>query len=391
MNKNIQKAVILVCMLSSAVQLEAEAPELNKMLPTEWKYMTKLPENEKITFDAAHGDVYTQIYKAMEADYAMLHDKLFVDKENEKTFQTKASVYKEIVCTDTFYWIILPVTKVKNPIGNSALLCLFREENGVFKLLTQDATNIKLAMQAGYTYRINTVQIIKGKEQAKGFIQYLNVTGIDENYKYTDTEKGQLCGSVDGFYFLFKDEPERIELYAQNIFNMIPQNWDRINITASDFLWDKDEPLKYGLQNAFDGDAATSYVENTKDDLMEIGIQSAKIFTENTFCNAVSVINGYSLSSSLYEKNNRIKNVIFYSCLWKTKRMDDNPWLNNDLEFKDKIVNNQIKIISITEGCYNYSFTVTKIYRGTSYNDTCLAELNMRYNTLGWLFGDIHE
>jgi hypothetical protein len=390
MNKNIQKAVILVCMLSSAVQLEAEAPELNKMLPTEWKYMTKLPENEKITFDAAHGDVYTQIYKAMEADYAMLHDKLFVDKENEKTFQTKASVYKEIVCTDTFYWIILPVTKVKNPIGNSALLCLFREENGVFKLLTQDATNIKLAMQAGYTYRINTVQIIKGKEQAKGFIQYLNVTGIDENYKYTDTEKGQLCGSVDGFYFLFKDEPERIELYAQNIFNMIPQNWDRINITASDFLWDKDEPLKYGLQNAFDGDSTTSYVENTKDDLIfikfDLLIPKLRNITE------IAMINGYASSSDLYKKNNRLKNGEIESYKIVTENGNKKLVLNAPVEFlcKDDNLRPQHFDFNIKrDGALKIQFI--GIYAGEKYNDTCIAELNIKASNNMWLFGDIHE
>jgi hypothetical protein len=271
------------------------------------------------------------------------------------------------------------------------VLSLFREENGMLKLLTLDVTNIRLTMQTGYIYRINTVQIIEGNEQAKGFIQYVNATKIDEKFKYIDIEKGQLKGSVYGFYFLFKDEPEDIQLYAENIFNMIPKNWNSIRISASDFLWDKDNPLKYGLQNAFDGDPATSYVENTDDDLMEIGIQSAKIFTENTFCTTVAVINGYSSTFNLYKKNNRLKKAIFYSCLWKTKNENDNPWLHNELVFNDDSIESQIKMIPVKEGCYNYSFTVTDIYSGTSFNDTCLAELNMRFNTLGWLFGDINE
>jgi hypothetical protein len=33
---------------------------------------------------------------------------------------------------------------------------------------------------------------------------------------------------------------------------------------------------------------------------------------------------------------------------------------------------------------------VTNVFRGTAYNDTCIAELNFKIDS-GWLFGDIDE
>ncbi len=34
---------------------------------------------------------------------------------------------------------------------------------------------------------------------------------------------------------------------------------------------------------------------------------------------------------------------------------------------------------------------VTKVFKGTSYNDTCIAEFNFYIDQYSWLFGEIDE
>jgi hypothetical protein len=387
MHKTLALFIFLVVSLSAFCQ----APEMQKILPTEWKLMERLTESEKVAFDTANKDIYTKIYKTMKNDDENLHDELYLDKETELFFHKKAAIYKETVGSDFFYWILLPVTTVENPIAKPVVVSLFRKEKGMLKLLTLDATNIRLTMQTGYVYRINTIQIIKGREQAKGFIQYLNAAKIDEKFRYTDIEKGQLKGGAYGFYFIFEDEPEDIQLYAENILNIIPQNWNSIRISASDFLWDKDNPLKYSIQNAFDGEPATSFVENTDDDLMEIRLDILIPKLRNI--NKISLINGYAASNDFYKKNNRLKNgeIISYKIITETGQKQ--LILNDPVKFlcKNNTLGPQYYIFDIKKRDGALKIKFTDFYKGEKYNDTCLAELNMKTSNNTWLFGDIHE
>jgi hypothetical protein len=80
----------------------------------------------------------------------------------------------------------------------------------------------------------------------------------------------------------------------------------RIEIKASRCLVDLKNPLLYGIQSAFDGDPATSYVENTEDDLMQIEYSGIYLLG---YINRIALINGYAQNKSLYMNNNRIKEI----------------------------------------------------------------------------------
>lgn len=143
-----------------------------------------------------------------------------------------------------------------------------------------------------------------------------------------------------------------------NIKDDITSAWSKegINIQVSKCLFDPRCPLKYSIQNAFDGNPATSYVENTEDDLFLIEIGFSGKFEK------LAIINGYALNTSLYKANNRVK------CL------------SGDIEFSDDNMNYQII------KCLGNYLPFDGIYNGEKYNDTCIAELNLYVNK-SWLFG----
>ena len=141
-------------------------------------------------------------------------------------------------------------------------------------------------------------------------------------------------------------------------------NW--ITIKSGDFLVDGIEcPLKYSVQNAFDGNPATSYVENTENDSVEVAVY--EIGKEITM---IAIINGYAANMQLYKKNNRICDII-------SVFEDDWTYLNDDCLIYQCIQWGKNSVIS------------TDIYKGERYNDTCMAEVNFFCNN-SWLFGELN-
>ncbi len=144
-------------------------------------------------------------------------------------------------------------------------------------------------------------------------------------------------------------------------------------------LIDKNNPFKYSVQNAFDGDPTTSYVEDTENDLFEINIDfmnySGK--EKNDIIDEIQLINGYAANKDLYLLNNRIHTVLY--------------------DFKNKTIpiffdckDNELKFQNITH--FNSSsgwlwFEITSIYEGAKYSDTSLSELDFKFRKFGWFFG----
>ena len=167
-------------------------------------------------------------------------------------------------------------------------------------------------------------------------------------------------GYVIAYYYLFDEQPEQRELQDSVFIGFTPKGWDYIQIQPSAFLWDLKKPLKYGLQNAFDGNPATSFVENTEDDLFLISCQTGKPSEK------IAIINGYTQNKSLYVLNNRIRETDGYFTL------------------KDNTLNYQFI------DNHGSEIEVTKIYPGAKYNDTCISEMNIFIDG-NWLFGDLDE
>lgn len=144
-------------------------------------------------------------------------------------------------------------------------------------------------------------------------------------------------------------------------------------------LIDSNNPFKYSIQNAFDGDPSTSYVEDSENDLFEINIdfKNYSSIHKNEIIDEIQLINGYASNKELYLLNNRI-NAIQYD--WKN---ETTPILfhckDNELTFQ--------KISHFNSNPGWLWFEITAVYQGSKYSDTSLSELDIKFRKSGWLFG----
>ena len=374
------KFFLLTILIGSS--LHAQAPTMKALVPTEWELMSELTEAETKKFMENHKEIFDYCEKI---SFSHLEGRHFPE-QNVCLEETK--VFKEAVNGDTFYWVLVPGNRMndtkKMMEGVSWVpekhyfLGLVRVEDGRDRLLFLHPTlNIDTDGRSFY-YAVRTYQIIKGKDRNKGIIYYENRFRFDTKEvpgtKFNDVRKvkGQPVGFITAaHYYLFEEEPAETE-YCEYLPGFALRNWDYINIYAPDFLWDLNDPLKYGLQNAFDGNPATSYVENTEDDLFEIKIYDAKYHP------LFAIINGYAQNEKLYMDNNRVK------------------LFNYNYNLSDGTLNYQF-----IKGQGDTKLVVKDFYKGLKYSDTCIAELNMKavkdfYAELkpeesDWIFGDIDE
>lgn len=374
------KFFLLTILIGSS--LHAQAPTMKALVPTEWELMNELTEAETKKFMENHKEIFDYCEKI---SFSHLEGRHFPE-QNVCLEETK--VFKEAVNGDTFYWVLVPGNRMNDTkemmegvswvSEKHYFLGLVRVEDGRDRLLFLHPTlNIDTDGRSFY-YAVRTYQIIKGKDKNKGIIYYENRFRFDTKEvpgtKFNDVRKvkGQPVGFITAaHYYLFEEEPAETE-YCEYLPGFALRNWDYINIYASDFLWDLNDPLKYGLQNAFDGNPATSYVENTEDDLFEIKIYDAKYHP------LFAIINGYAQNEKLYMDNNRVK------------------LFNYNYNLSDGTLNYQF-----IKGQGDTKLVVKDFYKGLKYSDTCIAELNMKavkdfYAELkpeesDWIFGDIDE
>lgn len=146
-------------------------------------------------------------------------------------------------------------------------------------------------------------------------------------------------------------------------------------------LIDKNNPFKYSVQNAFDGDPTTSYVEDTENDLFSIEFlhYNYKSNFVNDWFTKFKVINGYASTSNLYSNNNRIKEFIV-----------ENENENGDFEIlsrfdcKDNTMGYQL--FDLKPNLFYFGLKVNEIYKGIKYMDTALAEIDFYGKKNGWFF-----
>lgn len=174
-----------------------------------------------------------------------------------------------------------------------------------------------------------------------------------------------------------------------------------IHIECSKPLIDEKDTFKYTIQNAFDKNPATSYVEDTDDDLFSIRCIFAKeLFFQNyswvigksLSINNISVINGYAANENLYFSNNRIKELIISSYNLENKKKSDNFLKELSKIYTGILKDNNLSFSTIQipkEKIYSVTFSCTQLYKGKKYNDTCLAEFDLYNKNVGWLFGGV--
>jgi hypothetical protein len=173
-----------------------------------------------------------------------------------------------------------------------------------------------------------------------------------------------------------------------------------IYINCSNPLIDEKDTFKYTIQNAFDKNPATSYVEDTEDDLFDINFIFAKEFflrnysvksgeAENII--GILIINGYAENNNLYLFNNRIKELTISAYNLENKN-NTSAFLNQINEKYNGLLNdnnlNYTQIQIPKEKINSIKFSCTQLYKGTKYNNTCLSEFDICVLQENNLFGE---
>ena len=362
------KKNIIVCLFFTislvVCSAKSVAPNLNLILPTESSFMKLVDDKSKKV-----------LIEACKAELQKVEEKNIFEIKDLKDY----FVYEEKVGSDEFIWFISPDYNKKDSLPDNQVF-LLKKEGEIYKLLVKYDTRL-IWGDLHLFLQFNNVMIVKGKDKAKGFIAFENRTQIywksniiEDGYTIKQC-KGQYVGMSTGRYYKFENEPAMFgfeELF--NVYKPDETAWDPIYIEASEYLWEEKNPLKYALCNAFDGNPDTSYVENTEDDLFEIIVNKSPYYNKK-----ILLINGYAKNQDLYQKNNRIRT---FEC--EVLQYTDGRYVENKtFELKDGELGFQ-ELVSDSV----FSYKCTSIYKGKSYNDTCLAEINLYTNENTWLFGD---
>lgn len=392
-----KKVLTISIMLALLSAMYAEAPEMQKYLPSEWKYMNKydgelkqkildtVKEAKNRNYSSVTPDfMYTVTNKYGGTEGCFMSSYLF-DPDYGKEILNKGVTlhpsfekhrfYEEKLGEHTFYYYVehesdeyptnmyLMYLKDGELIGYSpASYNYFREDSD----------------RRGEPYTIYETYLIPGKKH--------NIKAVCRGGNTVKDDRGE-ASCV--YYQLLGKQPLGY--------------WTDIGVSIIEakfyteyFLYDKNDPLRYGLFNAFDGDPSTSFVEDSEDNLLYIQVSDADEVAFPGGFSEFKIINGYAQNEDLYKKNNRPK-------LIKTGVRE---------RFADSVFLEETSVIcQLADGTLDWQkfkfhidqyFLVKDIYKGTRYSDTCIAELDFKYgggtdrldrdvDAIGWLFSSEAE
>jgi len=220
------------------------------------------------------------------------------------------------------------------------------------------------ATQNGDIIRFFSIDIIQNRERAIGvLLSNVSVGGFvyygEEWYRsrYLERRNGQLFGSI------------RAEYFPLNF--TIPTGRRSFEIGATDMLVDPIVPLRYGLQNAFDGNPATAFVSNTATGRSGMSVRYIPGAIQR-----LAIINGFTSDIATFLDYDRAKLIsIFNSADGQRDYFD----------LGDNIASWQFFESD------NSGFSVNEVFTGNRYNFTALSGFNVYTEMLGWLFGDLNE
>lgn len=372
MKKSIQIFVVLL----SAIQVFAFTPHINKgsieeiSLSQAIKEMkiseTELKELHKEFFGYFEiFDNFPELEKIAENSKYMVYKQSFAET-NEKLYRVffeTCDMYNEQ--TKNLF------QKIYYSNGTSPANLLFADYyDGLVDYLANSFSKVHL--------HTNVMPIIKNKKLAGimlyGIESYTRYSHTDEYTSINEIAQDKITHKAEVF---FKDDFSKVDL-------RFGANSD-VSIECSKPLIDEKDTFKYTIQNAFDKNPATSYVEDTDDDLMYIRTGWSYKDTSGKSLRIknlkLAVINGYAKNELFYKNNNRIKGI------------NGDVYSNGELLFEHKetilLEDSNLKY-QIFDWSPRASFTVQNVYGGEKYNDTCIAEVDYYIENIGWLFGGVN-
>ena len=185
------------------------------------------------------------------------------------------------------------------------------------------------------------------KDKIETFYDYDGESDSEETIK--------IPGAGVAYFYKLSDILKRIEK-SNSITNTIAQvelkEYKTVHCEST--LIDEKCPFMYTIQNAFDKNPETAYVEKSEDDDITISIVSdAKI-------KQVGIINGFVKTPKLYASNNRIRKIDINNKFFELKDMHSKDFVFFQIPLSAKI-----------------HIQTMELYKGTRYSDTCIAEIQI--------------
>ena len=393
----LQIQILKIILLTIIATLHAEAPELKNMMQNSWQKLTRLSEEEEKEF--LNQQLVISDIEQFKSDSWASPEYIIQEKRVYKEIVNNIEFFRVLVCNqnmnDFFASTYCDKVLSKESFSNFKY---YRVQQIVYvKDKFKDIYKIKEleykvygATTDGWGYFIfNDIMIKPLNEKEIGF--FITEAGVSFSVDRTRwdedivsikfyTCKDQILGS---------NSTEFLSVNIQEDFSKAFNDSDRRRrIQASHCLFDSKSPLKYSIQNAFDGNPATSYVENTEDDLMKIEFSGFKSkFSKNVI---IGIINGYALNEKYYYANNRIIGLNANSYKVNLENTELIPRDPIQLSLKDGIYKYQMLSFDYNDRVGSFSFNASKIIKGNSFNDTCIAELNLSEGE-NFVFGDIND
>ena len=382
-----KKLLPLILLFTIIGSLYAEAPELKNMMPNSWQKLTRLEAEEEKEF--LDQQLVISDIEQFKSDSWASPEYIIQEKRVYKEIVNNIEFFRVLVCNQnmndffasTYCDRILSIESFSNFKYYRVQQILYVKDKfkDIYKIKELEY-KVYGATTDGWGYFIfNDIMIKPLNEKEIGFF----ITEVGVSFSVDRTRWDEDIVSIK-FYtckdqILGSNSTEFLSVNIQEDFSKAFNDSDRrIRIQASSFLFDSKSPLKYSIQNAFDGNPATSYVENTEDDLMKVIFQ----YRGQYYVKRIGIINGYAANKNLYNSNSRIFKMKC-GALATTTNLYPDPI---NIEFKDSEMSYQyFDFLSDTH------FYVTDIFKGQKYSDTCLAEINLYTNKEYWLFGEVDE
>lgn len=379
-----KKLLPLILLFTIIGTLYAEAPELKNMMPNSWQKLTRLTVDEEKEF----------LEKVDIKKYYTFEN---YGNELIKSEKIYTQIYKE-KCNDLeIYRILSSTVTIEEALLVTVIDGIYTDEKKDHFLDREAISEIDfLKEDKDYRYIASTKYGFTAGFQTGFGYEYGNIMYRAKNSKDVGvfiTNAINRFVVLDGNEFVFRKCKNQVKGYAECLYydirDLLEGETDKyIRIESSDYLVDSKSPLKYSIQNAFDGNPATSYVENTEDDLMKIEFSGFKSkFSKKV---ALGIINGYALNEKYYYANNRIIGLNANSYRINDEKTELIAREPIQLILKDGIYKYQILSFDYNNRVGSFSFSTAKIIKGNSFNDTCIAEINLS-ETDNFVFGEINE
>ena len=335
--------ILAVALLLSSLAFSQGYDERRVLFGENWAHI------EKVTPDAVPvlKAQYAAVKKAAEsfhADYAQypLEEPVF---------------YREKAGGTAFYRAIFGITDASFPafaIENLQLFLL--ERNGrlfllhacyLHKMETGDGTVLSTRRDI-----YENITVVKNKDSFD-LLSHITIDSVEE---YIDPEEYEYeySGAGGAVFYRLGDvlkaaDSTKAEGAAIPTAQAKPYRFAECGRT----LIDPDRPFMYTIQNAFDGDSGTSYVEDSEDD----GI-SMTITEPDGKIKRIGVMNGFAKSEKLYAANNRMQTFTLNGA---EHRLSDRH--SKDYAYFP------------ADGSKSVTLRSTSLYKGSSYGDTCIADI----------------